>query len=89
MPVGCNSPLRAAVTARAGKPISAPNEPTDTRPSPPGRTAHDTTRRCPSAYLWAVLLARISAIAPALLYLLHLTAMDGGNAVGLQEQSLP
>jgi len=25
----------------------------------------------------------------ALLYLLHLTAMDGGNAEGLQEQSLP
>ncbi len=30
-----------------------------------------------------------SATAPALLYLLHLTAMDGGNAGDCQEQSLP
>ncbi len=71
-----NSPLRAAVTARAGKPISAPNEPTDTRPSPPGRTAHDTTRRCPSAYLWAVLLARIYECFP-------LTCRQCGAPMGL------
>ena len=45
VPEGCNSPLRAAVTARAGKPISAPNEVTDTRPSPP--RAHRTRHHPP------------------------------------------
>ena len=38
--------------------------------------------RRPATYLWAALIARISAIAPALLYLLHLTAMDGGQMPG-------
>ncbi len=67
-----NARLRALVTAHAGRPLPGALEPPSPRPAPrPSTTADEPTRRSPASYLWVALLARISAIAPALLYLLH------------------
>jgi hypothetical protein len=75
-----NARLRALVTAHAGRPLPGALEPPSPRPAPrPSTTADEPTRRSPASYLWVALLARISAIAPALLYLLHLTAIHGGQ----------
>ena len=63
-----NAALRRAITARAGQPI-------DTGAAQAHPMAD--TRACAASepkyasYLWAALIARISAIAPALLYLVH------------------
>ena len=83
MPVGCNARLRALVIAYAGQSLPSALEPEAPHPAHRASSADEVLARSPASYLWAALLARISAIAPALLYLLHLTAMDGGNAKGL------
>ena len=71
------------MTAYAGQPLPSALEPETPHPAHRASSADEALARSPASYLWAALLARISAIAPALLYLLHLTAMDGGNAKGL------
>ena len=65
MPVGCNARLRALLTAYAGQPLPAASEPLSPRPTPRVSNPDEPASRSPASYLWAALLARISAIAPA------------------------
>ena len=62
-----NARLRALVTAYAGQPLPNALEPETPHPTQRASSADEPARRSPASYLWAALLARISAIAPALL----------------------
>ena len=63
-----HSPLRPAVAAYAGLPLDDPAPPATCLPGhrqmPPAQAPAAPQRASPSAYLWAVLLARIDAVVP-------------------------
>jgi hypothetical protein len=65
-----NATLRAAVTALAREALNDAQQQTS-QEKKDTVDAVEAVWRSPARYLWAMLLARISAMAPALLYLLH------------------